>query len=130
MVKRIFKTDKAPLPKGPYSQAVISQGLLFISGQGPIDPKTGKAIKGTIEEETKATLENIKAIIEEAGASLTDTLKTTCFLSSMDDFSRFNDIYKQYFHSEPRSRTTVQAARLPFDFKVEIDAIVSLKNKT
>ncbi|MBI4838159.1 MAG: deaminase [Nitrospirae bacterium] len=126
MAKKIFYTDNAPTPKGPYSQAVIHNGLLYISGQGPVDPETGTILRGTIEEETEITLNNIKTIIEEAGASLKDVIKVTCYLADMDDFGRFNDVYKEYFNDEPPARTTFQAGRLPMDIQVEMDAIVAL----
>lgn len=124
--KKVILTSKAPQPRGPYSQAVIHNGILYISGQGPIDPVTNKPIKGTIHQETLRTLENIKAIIVEAGGKLENILKITCFLANMDDYSTFNKAYKDYFIKEPPARTTVQAGRLPADMKIEIDAIVAL----
>ncbi|MBI5196336.1 MAG: RidA family protein [Nitrospirae bacterium] len=126
MPKKILYTDKAPTPKGPYSQAVIHNGLLYISGQGPVDPETGTILRGTIEEETEITLNNIKTIIEEAGASLKDVIKVTCYLADMDDFGRFNEVYKKYFTDEPPARSTIQAGRLPMDIQIEMDAIVAL----
>ncbi len=127
--KKVFYSDKAPVPKGPYSQAVIHNGLLYISGQVPIDSETGVIVRGTIEEETEVVLKNIKTIIEDAGASMEDVLKVTCYLADMDDFGRFNNIYKEYFKDEPPARTTIQAGRLPLDVQVEIDAIVALETK-
>ncbi len=124
--KRIFYSDKAPKPKGSYSQAVIYNGLLYISGQVPLDPETGLIIRSTIEEETEAVLNNIKIIIEEAGANMKDVLKVTCYLADMDDFNRFNNVYKEYFKQDPPARTTLQAGRLPLDVQVEIEAIVAL----
>lgn len=128
-VKKIFYSDKAPRPKGPYSQAVVHNGLLYISGQVPIDPKTGLIIRGTIEKETDAVLNNIKIIIEEAGAGMEDVLKVTCYLANLDNFERFNNGYKKYFLQNPPARTTLQAGRLPLDVQVEIDAIVALKKR-
>lgn len=125
--KKIFCPNKAPKPKGPYSQAVIHNGLLYISGQVPVDPETGIIVRGTIEEETKVVLNNIKALVESAGASMKDVLKVTCYLADIDDFRRFNDVYKEYFKDEPPARTTIQAGKLPLDVQVEIDAIVALK---
>ncbi len=124
--KEIFYSGKAPKPKGSYSQAVIYNGLLYISGQVPLDPETGLIIRSTIEEETEAVLNNIKIIIEEAGADMKDVLKVTCYLADMDDFSRFNNVYKEYFQQDPPARTTLQAGRLPLDVQVEIEAIVAL----
>ncbi len=124
--RKVILTNKAPQPRGPYSQAVVHGGLLYISGQGPVDPVTNKLIKGTIAQETTRTLENIKTIIEEAGGRLENILKITCFLADMDDYSAFNNAYKDYFIKEPPARTTVQAGRLPSDIKIEMDAIVAL----
>lgn len=124
--KKVFCSDKAPKPKGPYSQAVIHNGLLYISGQIPVNPETGIIVRGTIEEEAEIVLNNIKAIIEDAGAGMKDVLKVTCYLADMDDFERFNNVYKEYFREEPPARTTIEAKRLPLDVQVEIDAVVSL----
>ncbi len=124
--KKVFCSDKAPKPKGPYSQAVIHNGLLYISGQIPVNPETGIIVRGTIEEEAEIVLNNIKAIIEDAGADMKDVLKVTCYLADMDGFERFNNVYKEYFREEPPARTTIEAKRLPLDVQVEIDAVVSL----
>ena len=124
--RKVILTSKAPQPRGPYSQAVIHNGILYISGQGPIDPVTNKLINGTIHQETLRTLENIKAIILEAGGKLENILKITCYLANMDDYKAFNDVYKDYFIKEPPARTTIQAGRLPADIKIEVDAIVAL----
>jgi 2-iminobutanoate/2-iminopropanoate deaminase len=127
--KKIFYTDRAPKPKGPYSQAVIHDGLLYLSGQIPVDPDTGQLVRGTVEEETGAVLNNIRIIAEEAGAELGDVIKVTCYLADMDDFARFNDVYKKYFPENPPARTTIQAGRLPLDVQVELDAIIALPVK-
>jgi len=127
--KKIFYTDKAPAPKGPYSQAVIHNGLLYLSGQVPVDPACGMLVCGTIEEETGAVLDNIRIIAEEAGAGLADVIKVTCYLADMNDFPRFNDVYRKYFPENPPARTTIQAGRLPLDVQVEIDAIIALPHK-
>ncbi len=127
--KKIFYSENIPRPKGPYSQAIIHNGLLYVSGQIPIDPKTGILIRGSIEEETEAALNNIKAIVEDAGASMKDVIKVTCYLADMDNFERFNNVYKEYFKDEPPARSTIQAGRLPLDVQVEIDAIVALPLK-
>ena len=124
--RKIILTSKAPQPRGPYSQAVIHNGILYISGQGHIDPVTNKLINGTTEQETLRTLENIKAIIVEAGGKLENILKITCYLANMDDFPAFNNAYKNYFLKEPPARTTIQAGRLPAGMKIEMDAIVAL----
>lgn len=124
--KKVILTPKAPQPRGPYSQAVIHNGILYISGQGPVDPMTNKPINGTIEQETIRTLENIKAIILKAGGGLENILKITCYLADMDDFSAFNNAYKDYFIKEPPARTTIQAGRLPAGMRIEIEAIVAV----
>lgn len=123
--KEIFYTQKAPHPKGPYSQAVIYDGILYISGQGPFDPQTGTIIRGTIEEETRLTLNSVKAIVEEAGFSMEDVIKVTCYLADLNDFEKFNKVYAEFFPKDPPARSTLQAARLPADMKVELDAIVA-----
>ncbi len=122
--KQVFNTGKAPQAKLPYSQAIIYNEVLYVSGQGPFDPATGAFIRGTIEEETRATLNILKIIIEEAGFALEGVLKATCYLSNMDDFAGFNKAYGEYFAQTPPARTTIQAGRLFKGMKVEIDAIV------
>ena len=125
MAKRqAFNSEKAPKPRGPYSQAIIHDEVLYVSGQGPVDPATGTIVRGSIEEEARATLDNLKTIIEEAGYALEGVLKTTCYLSNMGDFDRFNKVYSEYFPERPPARTTIEAGRLPLDIMVEIDAIV------
>lgn len=124
--KKIFYSDKAPKPKGPYSQAVIYNGLLYISGQVPLDPETGLMVRATIEEETDVVMNNIRTIVIGAGARMEDILKITCYLADIDDYVRFNDVYKKYFPQDPPARTMLQAGRLPLDVQVEIDAIVAL----
>jgi len=127
--KKIFYTDKAPKPKGPYSQAIIHNGLLYLSGQIPVDPETGQLVRGTVEEETGVVLNNIRIIAEEAGAGLADVIKVTCYLADMEDFARFNDVYAKYFTETPPARSTIQAGRLPLDVQVEVDAVIALPEK-
>lgn len=124
--KKVFFTQKAPEPKGPYSQAVIHDGLLYISGQVPVSSVTGELVRGTIEEETEAVLNNIKIITEEAGADMDCVLKVTCYLADIHDFPRFNQVYETYFAQYPPARSTIQAGKLPLDVQVEMDAIVAL----
>jgi 2-iminobutanoate/2-iminopropanoate deaminase len=121
--KQAFETEKAAVTGGPYSQAMIHNGLIFLSGQGPIDPLTNQLIHGTIEQETELVFENIRIILEEAGSSLNHILQVTAYLINMREYGRFNDVYSQYFPADPPARTCIQAARLPFDIRVEIDAI-------
>lgn len=124
MKRRVFHSDKAPSPRGPYSQAILYNGLLYVSGQGPFNPATDSVVQGTIEEETRTTLDNLKNIIEQAGYSLKGVLKVTCYLSNIDDYSRFNKVYSEYFPDAPPARSLIQAGRLPMDVWIEIDAIV------
>lgn len=126
MDKKVIKTDKAPLPVGPYSQAVIYGELVFISGQISLDPATNTLVRGTIEEEARLVLDNIKAILEEAGSSLEKVLKTTVFLADIEDFGKFNEVYEQYFSSHPPARSCIQAGRLPKGMKVEVEVIAHL----
>ena len=124
--KKIFLTDRAPKPVGPYSQAVIHNGLMYVSGQIPLDTQTGELVRGTIEDETEAVLNNLRSIVEEAGATMEDVLRVSCYLADMEDFPRFNAVYAKYFTANPPARSTFQAARLPLDVQVEVDAIVAL----
>jgi 2-iminobutanoate/2-iminopropanoate deaminase len=127
--KKIFSSNKAPKSKGPYSQAVMYGGILYVSGQIPVDPVSGLLVRATIEEETETVLNNIRGIVEDAGAQMEDVLKVTCFLADMNDFERFNSVYEKYFPQYPPARTTFQAAGLPLDVHIEMDAIVSLPER-
>lgn len=121
--KRAFQTDKAAVPGGPYVQATIHNGIIYLSGQGPIDPQTNQVVPGTVEQETELTLENVRIILEEAGSSLSKVLQVTAYLANMREYGRFNEVYRRYFTENPPARSCIQAARLPFDIRVEIDAI-------
>lgn len=124
MQKQIITTENAPLPVGPYQQAVAAGNLVFTAGQIPLDPKTGEVVAGSIELQTRQVLENLKAILEASGSSLDHTLKTTVFLRDMNDFGKMNDVYSTYFKTElAPARSTIQVARLPRDVDVEIEAI-------
>ena len=118
----LFAPHGAPAA-GPYSHAVAAGSWLFISGQGPLKPDGSGPVRGTIEEETRQTLDNLRAVLEDCGASLEQVVKITVFLASMDDFQRFNAVYREYFPEHCPARTCVQAGRLPMDIKVEIEAI-------
>jgi len=122
VVKEIIATDKAPRAIGPYSQAVRAGNLLFASGQIPIDPATGEFVAGGIAEQTEQVMRNLSAVFEAAGVSLNHVVKTTVFLADMDDFTAMNEVYGRFFAENPPARATVQAARLPRDAKVEIEA--------
>ncbi|MEM2179622.1 MAG: RidA family protein [Nitrososphaeria archaeon] len=124
MSKDIIRTKNAPTPIGPYSQAIKAGNFLFISGQGPIDPKTGKKIVGDIKEQTRQVLENIKSILEAVGLTLENVVKVNVYLKNINDFPKMNEVYKEYFKTNPPARTTVQAIP-PADIDVEIDAIAS-----
>lgn len=125
-MKQVIRTDQAPKPVGPYSQAIISGDLVFVAGQGGLDPQTGEVKRESILTETRQVLENLKAILQAAGSSLDGVVKTTCYLADMGDFQAFNGVYAQYFPTEPPARTTIQAARLPLDLRVEIEAIAEV----
>ena len=124
--RKAFQTDKAAVTGGPYSQAIIHEGLIYVSGQGPADPETNELKLGTIEEEAELTLENLRIILEEAGSSLDRVLKVTAFLLDMEEFGRFNEVYRKYFQKDLPARTCIQAAKLPGAFRIEIDAIAAL----
>jgi 2-iminobutanoate/2-iminopropanoate deaminase len=122
-VKNIIATDHAPRAIGPYSQAVQAGDLVFASGQIPIDPATGEFVAGGIAEQTEQVLRNLTAVFEAAGVELNQVVKTTVFLADMDDFTAMNEVYGRFFGDAPPARATVQAARLPRDARVEIEAI-------
>jgi 2-iminobutanoate/2-iminopropanoate deaminase len=122
-MKRIVQTEAAPKAIGPYSQAVVANGMAYLSGQIPIHPATNQLVEGDIQAQTGRVLENLKAVLEAAGSSLSQVVKTTVYLRNMDEFPEMNEIYSRYFGSEPPARATVEAARLPKDVHVEIDAI-------
>jgi len=124
--KKTLETDKAAIPGGPYSQAIIYNGIIYLSGQGPIDPQTNQVVHGTIEQETELSMENIRIILEEAGSSLSKVLQITAYLLNMREYGRFNEVYRRYFPEEPPARTCIQAARLPFDIRIEISAIACI----
>lgn len=128
MVKEVIYTDKAPKPIGPYSQAIKVGSWLFLSGQIPIDPRSGDIVEGDIEVQTRRVLENIKAILENAGFTLGDIVKVTVYLVDLNDFPRFNKVYSEYFKDKPPARTTVQVAALPRSVRIEIDAIAYKEN--
>jgi 2-iminobutanoate/2-iminopropanoate deaminase len=125
MQREVIRTDGAPKPIGPYSQAIKLGDLVFVAGQGPIDPATGQKA-ADVAGQTRQVMLNLKAILEAAGSSLAGVVKTTCFLRDMNDFPRFNAVYAEFFTSEPPARSTIQAARLPGDFDVEVEAIATV----
>jgi 2-iminobutanoate/2-iminopropanoate deaminase len=122
-VKKIIATTHAPQAIGPYSQAVIHNGLAYLSGQIPLDPATGQLVTGGIAEQTARVLENLSAVLEACGTSLERVLKTTVYLKDMGEFLAMNEVYARYFPQDAPARATVEAARLPRDARVEIDCI-------
>ncbi|HEY2820745.1 MAG TPA: RidA family protein [Candidatus Acidoferrum sp.] len=124
-MKDIVNSDRGPKPIGPYSQAVKINGLLYLSGQIPLDPKTNEMIGGDIKAQTERVLENIKGILEAAGSNLHHVVKTTVFLKDMNEFPAMNEVYGKYFTVAHPARSTVQVARLPKDASVEIEVIAS-----
>ena len=124
--KKALETNKAAIPGGPYSQAIIYNGIIYLSGQGPIDSQTNQVVHGTIEQETELSMENIRIILEETGSSLSKVLQINAYLLNIREYGRFNEVYRRYFPKEPPARTCIQAARLPFDIRVEISAIACI----
>lgn len=123
MTRQAIATRNAPAAVGPYSQAIVAGGLVFCAGQGAIDPQTQEVQRGSIEAETERTLRNLGAVLDAAGCTFADVLKTTVFLVDMGDFAAMNGVYAGFFPDPPPARTTVQVAALPKGFKVEIEAI-------
>lgn len=126
-MKRI-QTEHAPAAIGPYSQALVLNGMVYTSGQIPIDPATGKLIEGSIEEQTHRSIQNVKAVLEASGSSLDRVVKTTVYLSDIGNFAAMNAIYAQYFSATtPPARSTIQAGALPLGALVEIDTIATVE---
>ncbi|RYU87368.1 RidA family protein [Mucilaginibacter terrigena] len=125
-MKTIINTSNAPAPIGPYSQAVAANGLLFVSGQVPINPKTGEIVTTGIADEAKMVMENLKAILDEAGIGFDSIIKTNIFLTDMQTFSQVNDVYGSYFTADFPARETVQVSALPKGVNVEI-SVIALK---
>jgi len=122
-VKEIIQTEQAPKAIGPYSQAIRANGLIFASGQIPINPETGQFVSGGIVEQTEQAIKNLSQVLEAAGSDLSRVVKTTVFLADMNEFAAMNEVYGRFFNEAPPARATVEAARLPRDARVEIEAI-------
>lgn len=122
-----ISTPEAPQNDNPYSQGVVVDGLLFVSGFGPVSPETMETVNGDIGTQTSRVIENLQAVVEEAGGSLADVVKTTVYVTDMADYDRVNETYGEYFDEDPPARVCIEAARLPDDVSVEIDAIVALE---
>lgn len=122
-MREVITASKAPKAVGPYSTAVRQNGFVFLSGQIPLDPESGALITGSIEEQTTRVLDNVSLVLDGAGLTMTDVIKTTVFLKNIGDFPRMNEIYAKYFPKDPPARSTVEVARLPRDVQVEIEVI-------
>ena len=122
-MRQVIATNGAPKAIGPYSQAIRANGLIFVSGQTPIDPASQQLISGTVGEQTERVLRNIEAILQQAGSSMAKIVRCGVFLKDMNDFAAMNEVYAKFFPNDPPAHSTVQAARLPKDCQVEIDAI-------
>jgi 2-iminobutanoate/2-iminopropanoate deaminase len=125
-MRDVVLTERGPKPIGPYSQAIKSNGFLFVSGQVALDPKTNEFTGGDIRQQTERVLENLRGIVEAGGSKLGHAVKTTVFLKSIDDFGAMNEVYAKYFASAPPARSTVQVAKLPKDALVEIEVVAAL----
>ena len=123
MRKKLIQTEKAPRAIGPYSQAVRAGNFLFLSGQIPLNPKTGELVKGDIRQQTQQVLENIKGVLESQKLGMEDVVKVTIFLKNIGDFNQVNEVYGTYFPTSPPARSTVAVAGLPRDVEIEIEAI-------
>lgn len=125
MPKKHVVTPNAPKPIGPYSQGVIAGGLLFLSGQIALDPKTSEMVHGDIEAQTEQVLKNLQAVLKEAKMGLENVVKTTVYLADLADFPRMNEVYGRYFPKEPPARTTIQAMALPRNARIEVEVIAA-----
>jgi len=129
MSKQGIRTRNAPMPIGPYSQAVVANGFVYVAGQGAIDPATGKVVAGGIAEQTRQTLENVKHILEAAGCTMDDVVSNTVYMVNLADFAAMNAVYAEYFPGTPPVRTTVGVASLPGGTAIEITTIAALPKK-
>lgn len=125
MNKIVISTINAPAAVGPYSQATKFGQLIFVSGQLPVDPESGTIVRGGIEAQTRQALKNLNEVLQAAGASLTTVLKTTIFINNMNEFARMNDVYAEFFNSNPPSRSCVEVSKLPKGALIEIEAIAN-----
>lgn len=126
VTRKVVSTDKAPGAIGPYSQAIKTDSMVFVSGQLAMDPQTGVLVGGDVQDETRQALMNLQAILEASGSNLSSVVKTTVFISDMNDFPKINEVYAEFFINEQPARACVEVARLPKDARVEIEAIALL----
>ena len=125
-MKRAIKTHAAPEAIGPYSQAIAVEGWLFASGQIPLDPASGVVVEGDVAVQTRRVFDNLRGVLEAGGSGFENVVKTTVYLSDMEDFQAMNDVYAQYFGDSPPARATVEVSRLPKDVRVEIDLVARI----
>ena len=121
--RTIVATDRAPAAIGPYSQAIVANGFVFTAGQIPLDPETMKLVEGDISAQTERVLQNLAAVLAEAGSGFDQVVKTTCFLADLNDFAAFNAVYGRFLGTNPPSRSTVQVAKLPAGALVEVECV-------
>ena len=126
MQRQVINSGQAPKAIGPYSQAIRAGDFVFCAGQTPIDPATGNLVEGGIEEQTRRALQNLSVVLQAAGTSMSQVVKTTVFLLDMNDFAKMNAVYAEFFPTNPPARSTVQVARLPKDARVEIEVIATM----
>ena len=126
-MRRVIRSDEAPAAVGPYSQSIESGGLIWVSGQIPLDPDTGRLVPGGIEEQTRRTLTNLKAILEAGGSGLDRVLRATVYLVDMGEFEAFNKVYAEFFGAEPPARACAEVSALPKGARVEIDAVAAVR---
>lgn len=124
-MKKVINTSNAPNAVGPYSQAIEINGMLFISGQIPLNPNTGKIVEGGVREQTEQVMKNIEAILSEAGYSFNDVIKSTCLLNDMDNFATMNEVYGKYYPQDPPARAAYGVVKLPLGVMVEIETIAA-----
>jgi 2-iminobutanoate/2-iminopropanoate deaminase len=125
-MRRVIRTAEAPAAIGPYSQAIESGGLIWVSGQIPLDPGTGELVGGGIEKQTHRALTNLRAVVEAGGSGLERALRVTVYLADMADFGAFNTVYAEYFPSDPPARVCIEASALPKGARLELDAVVAV----
>lgn len=128
MPKQVIKTDNAPAAVGAYSQGIIANGFVYTAGQVPLVPETKKMVEGGIKEQTRQSLENVKGVLEAAGSSMANVVKTTVFLADINDFADFNAVYSEYFPENPPARSAIQAGALPLGAMIEIEAVATLES--